>query len=125
MVSVKRHSSRSPDGSATKSRPTILNKILPKRGSRSMSAGDVSPLSEFDNSRVFRTYITYKEELEKFLSTHKHVPQNFEFWPHGPYWPYNESRHDENLQIVLRTPRHIRTIPPYYEPLAIHGNLIN
>ena len=89
-----------------------------------MSTSEISPSSDFDNSRVFRTYITYKEELEKFLSTHKHVPQNFEFWPHGPYWPYNESRHDENLQIVLRTPRHIRTIPPCCEPLAIYGNLI-
>ena len=81
--------------------------------------------SDIDNSRVYRTYLTYKEELEKFLNKHKHVPQNFEFWPHGPYWPHEDSRDapcGSDLRIVLKTPKHIRTVPAYHEPLVLNGN---
>ena len=64
------------------------------------------------NSRVFQTYFRYHDELEEFISQHKQVPHNFDYWPHGPYWPKGEP------SPVVRTPKHIRTVPGYPEYLV-------
>ncbi|XP_013412947.1 cytosolic carboxypeptidase 2 [Lingula anatina] len=59
----------------------------------------------------YRTFFKYSEELERFLTKFKRPPPDFKYWPYGPYWPHNYKN------VVLETTRHIRTPPPFEEPL--------
>ena len=52
----------------------------------------------------------YAEELEVYISKNRAPPPDIQHWPYGPYWPKGEGP-------SIGTPKFIRSVPSYDEPL--------
>ena len=60
-----------------------------------------------------RTFVRYTEELEDYISKHRAPPPDIRYWPYGPYWPSRAGSEGP----VIGTPKHVRQLPGYKEPL--------
>ncbi|CAD5114345.1 DgyrCDS3484 [Dimorphilus gyrociliatus] len=98
-----------------------LNAMSDDQQSLSESAQDSSCTDDADNNSMFapikRTVINrYSQHLEEFISKYKTKPPDIKYWPYGPYWP------PHYYGPLLQTPKHLRTMPDYIEPLFCKDN---